>query len=69
LRLGRKPPLWTIDRFKTSLGKAKIEAGIETLTFHDTHGTGVVNLVLVQCTVGKISSITGQGLRDAENIL
>lgn len=60
---------WTIDGFKTSFGKAKIEAGIENRTFHDTRGTAVVNLALAQCTVAEICSITGHSLRDAENIL
>jgi hypothetical protein len=60
---------WTIDGYKTSFGKAKIKAGIENRTFHDTRGTAVVNLALAQCTVAEICSITGHSLRDAENIL
>lgn len=60
---------WTSDGFNTSWSKAKANAGIEDLTFHDLRGTAVTRLAIAGCSVAQIAAITGHSLKDVEGIL
>jgi integrase len=60
---------WTQDGFRASFNKARIDAGITGLTFHDLRGTAVTRLALMGAEVPEIAAITGHSLKDVAAIL
>ena len=55
--------------FTTSWRKARLEVGIEGLTFHDLRGTTVTRLALASCSIAEIGAITGHSPKDIDAIL
>jgi len=60
---------WTGDGFGSSWDKAKKDAGIEGLTFHDLRGTAITRLHLAGCKEAEIASISGHKVSQITRIL
>jgi integrase len=60
---------WTQSGFRASFNKARTDAGVTGLTFHDLRGTAVTRLALMGAEVPEIAAITGHSLMDVAAIL
>lgn len=60
---------WSSDGFKSSFARAREDAGLRRLNFHDLRGTRVTRLALAGCTNAQIAAITGHSLDDVGKML
>ena len=60
---------WPDKQFSNKFSKAKNEAGLAHLHFHDLRGTAVTVLAQEGCTDMQIASITGHSLKHVSSIL
>jgi integrase len=60
---------WTEHSFQDAFRRAKHEAGVPHLHFHDLRGTAVTRLAEAGWTLQEIATITGHALRDVGVIL
>jgi integrase len=65
----RKGEPWPDKQFSNKFSKAKNEAGLTELHFHDLRGTAVTVLAEHGCTEMQIASITGHSLKQVAAIL
>lgn len=57
------------DYLKKQFSRARKDAKLEGLNFHDLRGTAVTMLFEAGCNVAEVASITGHTLRSAQSIL
>lgn len=67
--IGEPETPWTGDGFRSSWRKARTNAGVVGVTFHDLRGTAVTRLAIAGCTEAEIATITGLSLQGVRTIL
>ena len=60
---------WTEHSFRVAWRRARQEAGITGVTYHDLRGTAVTRLAIAGCTELEIAAITGHSAGDVRSIL
>ncbi len=66
---GQRGRPWTGSGFRTMFDRAKADAGIDGLTFHDLRGTFVTRASERGATPQEIATITGHSVKEVERIL